>query len=147
MITLTCCVCSRRSFAQRRNPVVCSVVLKMAQGGLYIAIFGLVNSQRIVVGKLGSFCFRPGVYLYVGSAQNNLCARLERHSRKDKPLRWHIDYLSVRADMIGAITVPDKRTGECRLARELGRLYELAVPGFGASDCRCGGHLFYTRAL
>ncbi|UCG49763.1 MAG: GIY-YIG nuclease family protein [Phycisphaerales bacterium] len=119
----------------------------MAQGGVYIAIFCLAKKQRIAVGRLGSFWFRSGVYFYVGSAQQNLCARLERHSRKDKPLRWHIDYLSVRADMIGAVMVPGKRTRECELACELGRLYESVAPGFGASDCRCGGHLFYTPAL
>lgn len=117
----------------------------MMQAATYIAVFRLPERRRIQVGKLGSFRFEPGVYFYVGSAQRNLPARLERHARKEKPLRWHIDYLSTRAHMIDAMIVPGPRERECELARELGLMYEMAVPGFGASDCRCGGHLFYAR--
>jgi len=91
--------------------------------------------------------FEPGVYFYVGSAQRNLSARLERHARRAKPLRWHIDYLSTKAHMVGTMIVPGPRERECELARELGHIYELAVPGFGASDCGCGGHLFYVEEL
>ena len=68
-------------------------------------------------------------------------------ARKDKPLRWHIDYLSSRAVMIGAMIVPGLREWECEMAEELKHMYALAVPRFGASDCRCGGHLFYAGRL
>jgi sugar fermentation stimulation protein A len=119
----------------------------MPDGGTYIAVFDLPERRRIQVGKLGCFWFRPGAYLYVGSAQRNLCARLERHGRREKPLRWHIDYLSINAKMLGAMIVPGSRQRECELAEELGNTYEVPVPGFGASDCRCGGHLFYAREL
>ena len=101
----------------------------------------------IRVGRLGRFRFRQGVYFYVGSAQRNLSARLERHGRKDKVLRWHIDYVSVMAEMLGAITIAGPREVECELVKKLGGMFELAVRGFGASDCRCGGHLFYAREL
>jgi sugar fermentation stimulation protein A len=117
------------------------------QRGTYIAVFELPERHQIRVGKLGCFWFEPGVYFYVGSAQRNLAARLDRHARKVKPPRWHIDYLSTQAAMIGAMIVPGPRERECELARELGRRYVLAVPRFGASDCRCGGHLFYTPRL
>jgi len=70
------------------------------------------------------------VYFYIGSAQQNLSARLERHSRKKKPLHWHIDYLSVKAEMLGAIIIAGPRELECQLAKDLGRMFELAVPGF-----------------
>lgn len=93
------------------------------------------------------FIFQKGIYFYVGSAQRNLSARLERHARKDKPLRWHIDYLSSKAKILGAIIVPGPHENECELANELGRMFELAVAGFGASDCRCSGHLFWTPRL
>ena len=119
----------------------------MLQSGTYIAVFNLPIRRRIQVGKLGCFSFEPGLYLYVGSAQRNLSAHLERHARRIKPLRWHIDYLSSRAVVIGAMIVPGPRERECELAKELGRMYALAVPGFGSSDCRCGGHLFYTSRL
>jgi len=112
--------------------------------GLYIAVFRLAGDRRIRVGRLGRFTFRRGVYLYVGSAQRGLSARLARHARRDKPRRWHIDYLSTAATMLGAILVPGGRDGECRLAAEVARLYPRCVRGFGASDCRCAGHLFYA---
>ena len=119
----------------------------MAEGGLYIAVFSLQAQRWIQVGRLGRFEFAPGFYFYVGSAQGNLAARLARHGRREKALRWHVDYLSTEATMIGAMIVPGSREGECTLAAQLGRLYGLAVPRFGASDCRCGGHLFYASAL
>jgi len=115
--------------------------------GIYIAILHLPKTAKITVGKLGAFNFREGFYFYVGSAQRNLSARLERHSKKKKPLRWHIDYLSVKAEMLGAITIPGTRELECQLAKEVGDTFGLAVSGFGASDCKCDGHLFYAREL
>ncbi len=115
--------------------------------GVYIAAFYLPIEQRITIGRRGRYRFRSGMYFYVGTAQKNLSARIERHARKQKPLRWHIDYLSVKASMIGVISVPGARERECQLATELKGLYELVIPGFGASDCRCGGHLFYTTGL
>jgi len=115
--------------------------------GIYIAVLFVAKNLKIRVGRLGRFRFRRGVYFYVGSAQRNLSKRLERHSRKEKILRWHIDYLSAKAEMLGAITIGGPRELECQLANKLGEMFELAVPGFGASDCRCGGHLFYAPQL
>lgn len=93
---------------------------------------------------MGSFKFDAGVYLYVGSAQRNLTARIERHGRRGKPLRWHIDYLSAKAQMIGAVLVLGTRLHECELARKVAALLTRSVPGFGSSDCGCEGHLFYA---
>ena len=118
-----------------------------SDSGVYIVIFRLAEARDISVGRLGRFHFRPGVYFYAGSAQRNLAARLERHGRKSKPVRWHIDYLSVQAEMLGAITIAGPRERECELAAELAGTFERAAPGFGASDCRCGGHLFYSPQL
>ena len=53
-----------------------------ADSGLYIAVFQLPQLCHIRVGRLGQFRFRRGFYLYVGSAQRNLSARLERHGKK-----------------------------------------------------------------
>jgi len=111
--------------------------------GCYIAVFHLATARAITVGRLGRFAFAAGEYLYVGSAQRGLAARLARHARKRKPRRWHIDYLSTAADMLGAIIVPAGKDAECRLANELAETFERCMPGFGASDCRCAGHLFY----
>ena len=113
--------------------------------GLYIAIFHLVEARDITIGKLGTFNFKAGFYFYVGTAQRNLHARIERHGRPDKPLRWHIDYLSAHAPMLGAILINGPRSMECEIANELRHQYDPAIPNFGASDCRCDGHLFYSR--
>ena len=115
--------------------------------GVYIAVLFVAKNLKIRVGRLGRFRFRQGLYFYVGSAQRNLSKRLERHSRKKKALHWHIDYLSAKAEMLGAITIDGPRELECQLAKKLGRMFDLTVPGFGASDCRCGGHLFYAPQL
>jgi len=117
------------------------------ESGVYIAVFYMPVGRTIQIGRLGKFCFHQGIYFYTGSAQRNLSARLQRHSRKKKPLHWHIDYLSVKAEMLGAIMIPGQRKYECEIAKELGKMFELAVPGFGASDCRCTGHLFYAQQL
>jgi sugar fermentation stimulation protein A len=115
--------------------------------GVYVAVFRLLRRRRIQVGRLGQFLFEPGFYFYVGSAQRNLSLRLARHARRRKPLRWHMDYLSSLATMIGAVIVPGPRQRECELAEELAGQFELAVPRFGASDCRCPGHLFYSPSF
>jgi len=115
--------------------------------GVYIAVLYMSKDRLIRVGKLGRLHFRKGIYFYVGSAQRNLSKRLERHSKKKKALRWHIDYLSVKAKVLGAITIAGPRELECQLARKLSGMFEVPVPGFGVSDCRCGGHLFYVSQL
>ncbi len=112
--------------------------------GVYVAVFYLPRSRHIRVGRLGMAFLRRGMYFYAGSAQRNLSARLERHGRKTKRLHWHIDYLSSHAEMLGAVVAPGPRSRECELAAELGGMFDLTMPGFGASDCRCPGHLFYA---
>ena len=111
--------------------------------GIYLAIFHLPRPQVITVGRLVRFTFQSGYYLYVGSAQRNLEARLARHARRHKTLRWQIDYLSVKAKFVGALMIGGPKSLECKLAALLAKHYPRAVPGFGASDCHCGGHLFF----
>jgi sugar fermentation stimulation protein A len=115
--------------------------------GVYIAVFHLPRPLTTRVGALGVFDFAPGYYLYVGSAQRNMDARLARHASPTKPLRWHIDYLSARARMLGAVVIEAPKDAECRLASRLAGRYARCVPRFGASDCRCGGHLFFSPSL
>jgi sugar fermentation stimulation protein A len=117
----------------------------MSDAGLYIAVFRLKLDETFAVGRLGTFAFPAGWYFYVGSAQRNRLARLARHARSDKPRRWHVDFLSSRAEMVGAVLIAGGKDVECRLAEELAGRFGRFIPGFGASDCRCGGHLFYVR--
>ena len=94
----------------------------------------------VTVGRLGCFEFAPGNYIYSGSARRNLLARVNRHLRKEKKLRWHIDYL-LNAPTVEIVKVLISTIPECDLVAAGGG--SIIVPGFGASDCRsgCGSHL------
>ena len=114
--------------------------------GLYVLLLRLKAARRLKVGRLGPLDFRPGWYAYVGSAQRNLLARLRRHARRRKAVHWHIDRLTREAAVVGAWLFPAPKSAECRLAAALAAAGERVpaggrVAGFGASDCRCGGHL------
>jgi sugar fermentation stimulation protein A len=110
--------------------------MSFMNSGVYLAIFRLPRTQVIAIGRLGSFTLRRGFYLYVGSAQRNLEARLARHSRRRKPLRWQIDYLSTRAPLVDALVLRRPKRWECRLAALLAKHYPRPIAQFGASDVR-----------
>lgn len=95
---------------------------------------------RVRVGALGTFDFAPGRYLYTGSARRNLAARIARHRRSDKKLRWHIDYLLAHP-RVRLLAVETAATPECRWNQSVHGT--IPVAGFGASDCRrgCSAHL------
>ena len=116
----------------------------MAPAGSYILMLALPEQRAIRVGRLGILSFKPGYYAYVGSAQGGLEGRIRRHLRADKKPHWHIDYLRREANVAGIMRIFSPLRAECALARALAE--ELAViKGFGASDCGCSGHLFYSR--
>ncbi len=112
-------------------------------GGVYVVLFALAQRRTIQVGRLGRFAFEPGTYAYAGSAQRGLAARLARHGRRRKPLRWHVDYLARHAALVETYAWRWPKRAECLLAEALAALPGAAriVPGFGASDCRCAGHV------
>jgi Uri superfamily endonuclease len=107
-------------------------------------------SEEITVGKLGTFTFPAGYYLYVGSAlgPGGLEARLARHRRRDKKLRWHIDYLLEHAQLAEVWSAASTDKLECLWAQSARGLLgsEIPVPGFGSSDCRCLSHLIYQAS-
>lgn len=122
----------------------------MVNKGVYVLWLHLPHTAAVTVGKLGTYVFPPGVYAYAGSAQRNLRQRIARHWRLDKKLHWHIDYLRVEAELLGAVLLfNEEKEGECRFVQKLLHLPEacLPVPSFGASDCGCGGHLVYLPSL
>jgi sugar fermentation stimulation protein A len=108
----------------------------------YILLIHLSRCRVIKVGRLGKIKFAPGLYFYVGSGGRTPFKRLARHARKQKRKFWHIDYLTVNSNMIGALMFEHGRSLECELA---GALAGAFTPGrgFGASDCKCRSHLFY----
>ncbi len=105
---------------------------------------------KVRVGALGVIHFTKGTYIYTGRATRGLRARVLRHVRGAQHLHWHIDYLlaqrSARVERVAlASTNPDD---ECRVNRATGSGGRIAVPRFGASDCRngCPGHLWWLRS-
>ena len=120
------------------------------QPGTYAPILKLGRTAAITVGQLGRFRFPAGWYAYAGSARGpgGLAARVSRHTRSPKPLRWHVDYLRACAYPIAAWHAVGTRKRECAWAKALAKLpgASVPVPRFGASDCRCPTHLFHFAA-
>ena len=50
--------------------------------GIYVLIIEVSQGAEIQVGTLGNVHFAKGLYAYVGSAQNGLEKRVERHIRR-----------------------------------------------------------------
>jgi len=117
--------------------------------GTYVLVMLLGAPARVVVGALGAFDLSAGYYLYVGSALNGLAGRLRRHLRTDdKRLRWHIDYLRARTELVEVWWTVSEERLECDWAATVRVLPGVTEPvaGFGASDCRCSSHLFYLAS-
>jgi len=114
--------------------------------GVYVLIISVGKGIRVNVGALGSVFFERGLYAYVGSAQNSLEKRIERHLGKAKKKYWHIDYL-LDDDAVRVVKVFCKEAGkseECGIARRLAER-GVAVRKFGCSDCGCVSHLFMLK--
>ena len=114
----------------RNRPITYQLHIRIA-GPLYLTI-----------GRLGRFFFPAGNYVYTGSARRQLEARIARHLRDKKTLRWHIDWL-LTAPGACVVGVTRSKLAECELnQRTVGKIL---AHGFGASDCRkhCDSHLLY----
>ncbi|RLF20249.1 MAG: GIY-YIG nuclease family protein [Thermoprotei archaeon] len=117
--------------------------------GVYVLVININKDVNVKIGKLGSFTFPKGLYVYVGSARGkhstSLKWRILRHIRPNKRLKWHIDYLLVEKpvelkDVVFAVT---ESNYECDIVRELisTNCFKIQVRNFGSSDCRCPAHL------
>jgi Uri superfamily endonuclease len=96
------------------------------------------------VGRLGTFRFQGGTYIYIGSALNNIEKRVARHTSKTKTLKWHIDFLLLFAKVRDVVKIKTEKKIECTLNRVVSETVPVAaeVKGFGSSDCRCVTHLW-----
>ena len=111
--------------------------------GTYVLFLTFRSPLTVDVGALGEVFLEPGMYCYVGSAMNGLDQRVGRHLAREKKMKWHIDRLTVAADLVEAAESYPDFIPECTLASiasECGCIP--AVKGFGCSDCRCPTHLF-----
>jgi sugar fermentation stimulation protein A len=131
----------------RRIQIPWEVIEREAQDrGSYLLILKLKRAQTLEYGRRENReTFPTGYYIYVGSAMKNLTQRLERHRRLRKNKFWHIDYLREVCEFVAALPIRSSEKLECDLAVRLRCLADWAIPGFGASDCDCPGHLFGMR--
>ncbi len=112
----------------------------------YQLLIRLPAPVRLRIGALGLCDFPAERYCYTGSARRHFEARIARHLRREKTLRWHVDYL-LAAPEAEVTEVIRSHEAECDLnAAGEGRII---MAGFGASDCRagCGSHLKYLGGL
>jgi len=125
--------------------------------GIYLLVIKMPDEQDIRVGSLGLVHFSSGHYAYVGSALGGFKSRLNRHLRKDKKPKWHVDYL-LRQDEIPKRHIDNKlqkaaiesiiiceteERVECAIAQAIRRKFD-SIPRFGSSDCKCPSHLFFA---
>lgn len=121
----------------------------MQSGGIYNLIIQLSKDKEIKIGRLGTFIFPEGFYVYTGSAQNGLERRINRHLSSSKKFHWHIDYLLSYARTIKVLKYFRGRKDECRLNRMIGKgtgAFTI-VRKFGSSDCNCRTHLHYFKDI
>jgi Uri superfamily endonuclease len=111
--------------------------------GSYALFLELPDNLSLQIGRLGRFDLPAGRYIYVGSAMGGLGHRIRRHLRRDKPLRWHIDYLTAIVRPTTVWIHAGHERVECRLASDLSARAATppVIPKFGSSDCRCPTHL------
>ena len=112
--------------------------------GAYVIFMELAETLELRATSLGSAILAPGRYAYCGSAYGpgGLRARLRRHLRREKALRWHIDHLTAAGRIFALGLAPGGQ--ECALFEDLSRRPDVEVPlaGFGSSDCAsCPAHL------
>lgn len=119
--------------------------MRAVRKGTYVLFLRFGHPYEGDVGMLGHVSLPAGCYCYVGSAMSGLDQRLDRHLRKEKTIRWHIDRLTIACDSSEAYISWPEYVPECRLAamaEECGCIP--VVPGFGCSDCHCATHLFFA---
>ena len=121
--------------------------------GIYTLVLFLSKEVCLNVGRLGFQRFPKGYYTYTGSALgigvSALCNRVSRHLKKEKPKRWHIDFLLAHENTVvtTVVAVQTNKKAECEMNRYIKKKTEAKIScrGFGASDCKekCESHLLY----
>ncbi len=101
-------------------------------------------TQPVSVIRFPAVTLPAGNYVYCGSAYGpgGLRARIARHLRHRKTIRWHVDYLTRCGIVRTVLALPGG--SECALLSSVLACpdTDVPIPGFGSSDCRrCESHL------
>ena len=131
-----------------KHSAITVAMARRQKTGSYALILRSRHWGRLQIGKLGLLTLRPGYYIYVGSAfgPGGIPARTAHHQRVQACPHWHIDYLRRQTELLAVWYSFDTVKREHRWADVLAgeESCRLAMPRFGASDCHCSGHLFYS---
>ena len=112
--------------------------------GVYALLFRLTCDLTIPTRQLGVKTYSAGWYAYVGSARRGISSRLKHHMRAIHPRpHWHIDYLLPQGSLSTIVVAETSGDLECTISRYLAGKFRV-ISRFGASDCRCKGHLFQS---
>lgn len=105
-----------------------------------------VRSDLEVSSRSRTWTLNPGLYSYVGSAKTpRPYARVLRHLRRDKRVKWHVDLLTSSASATPLLGVLAYGVSEDQLYAAMvamGEVFEPAAEGFGTSDRSHLTHLF-----
>lgn len=118
----------------------------LPEKGVYTILAELKKDEVLCVGSLGLIGMKRGYYAYTGSAVGegalSLRGRIFRHLKKEKRLKWHIDYLtsSRSSTVIGVVASKASKNFECAIASTMCSLTNF-IKEFGCSDCSCSSHL------
>jgi len=123
--------------------------------GTYTLLIRCKSSASVTFGKLGASKLRRGYLLYTGSAlgrgRSAIENRIGRHASRPKRVRWHVDYLTSRAefDVKAAVFLNSRKRLECAINRSINN--EMSVkpilPRLGSSDCNCNAHMLSVASL
>jgi Uri superfamily endonuclease len=112
--------------------------------GAYALVIDLARPLALEIPRFIGSVLPAGRYVYCGSAYGagGIAARVARHRRVDKKLRWHMDHLTWPGTVVDVLQAAGGR--ECALLAAV-----LATPGahvplwrFGSTDCAtCPAHL------
>lgn len=115
-----------------------------AERGAYALVIDLIRPLALGIPRYSGSVLPTGRYVYCGSAYGpgGIAARVGRHLRTDKKLRWHVDHLTHAGTVVDVMPVIGGR--ECDLLAAV-----LTTPGahvplrrFGGMDCiSCPAHL------
>jgi len=115
-----------------------------ATKGSYALVINLATDVMLPIDRLNKPEMLAGRYIYAGSANGpgGLRARLARHLKASKAIRWHVDYLTTVAGGDELAALPG--ANECAIVAALSSVDGVSFPhpGFGSSDCKnCRSHL------
>ena len=112
--------------------------------GAYVLLIELGAPLALDIASLPRAVLPAGRYAYCGSAYGpgGLKARIGRHLRAEKAVRWHVDRLTAAGCIVDFRAVSGGH--ECDLLARVLKApgASVPVPRFGSSDCRaCPAHL------